>query len=78
MAHEENLLSLPWHLLAKKRAGTATTAELAELTGWLARHAPTPAAPTAAADEAATQAGPRMQARVQRAALPPTRRQSSF
>jgi hypothetical protein len=40
MSHEQNLLSLPWHLLAKKRAGTATTTELAELADWLAQHAP--------------------------------------
>lgn len=46
MRHEENLLSLPWHLLAKKRAGTATPVELAELASWLTRHAPRATAPT--------------------------------
>jgi hypothetical protein len=48
MSNKENLLSLPWGLLAKKRAGTATATELAELEAWFARHAPTSAAPAAA------------------------------
>ena len=51
MQHEQNLLSSPWHLLVKKRAGTATAPELAELAAWFVRHAPVPAATTAPAAE---------------------------
>jgi hypothetical protein len=71
MSHEENLLTLPWHLLAKKRAGTATLPELAELEAWFARHAPASVAPTAPTlDAEATQAWQRMQARARREVPP--------
>lgn len=67
MHPEQNLLSLPWHLLAKKRAGTATAPELAELAAWFARHAPAPAAQATAALEAeATPTWQKMPTRTQR------------
>jgi hypothetical protein len=71
MPYEESLLSLPWHLLAKKRAGTATPPELAELEAWFARHAPAPTTSTTPPlDAEATEAWQRMQARARRDAPP--------